>query len=151
MEILDWLEMSPLGLWVATSVWGYPIVLTLHTIGMGTLVGLALMIALRVLGVGKAIDLARVQVLWRWALMGFVVNLLSGTLLFIANASSFWQSWPLRIKLLLIITALWLSYRLVKQLTVSAQVRGVDKALALTAMICWLSALVAGRLIAYIV
>ncbi|MEO9655374.1 hypothetical protein [Marinomonas sp.] len=150
MEVLVWLEMSSIGLWVSTSVWGYPIVLTLHTLGMGTLVGLSLMIALRVLGMGNGIPLERINLFWKWALIGFVVNLVSGSTLFIGNASSFWYSWPLRIKLLLICAGLLMTHRLVNSVAKDSQRIMKHKAQAIVAMVCWLGALIAGRLIAYI-
>lgn len=175
MGFLNWAEMSPIGEWISTSLWGYPIALTLHTIGMGTLVGLALMICLRVLGLGQGMLPSRLTVYWKLALIGFVVNFLSGTALFFGSATVLWESGPFRIKIIFIAAGLIGTHCLVKSLTTSKRISiealsswlvssGClskekappdkstlrQKVLALVVMACWLTALVAGRLIAYI-
>ncbi|MBU2977770.1 hypothetical protein [Alteromonas sp. C1M14] len=146
---LYWLEESAIGDWVATSIWGYPIFLTLHTIGMGTIVGLSLMQAISVL-------LPRVYPLqmpiyrfWKVALLGLILNVISGSVLFIGSASSTWFNWPFRIKLMLILTGVLLSTSLTRD-TMQTDVTGKQRIKAAAVVVVWLSALVAGRLIAYI-
>lgn len=175
MDFLNWAEMSPIGLWVSSSLWGYPIALTLHTIGMGTLVGLALMICLRVLGLGQGMLPSRLSVYWKLALIGFVINLVSGTALFFGSATVLWESWPFRIKIVFIAAGLIGTHCLVKSLTTNRRISienvsswlvssgcmleeymplerstAKQKILALVVMVFWVTALVAGRLIAYI-
>jgi len=64
MGFLAWLEALPLSIWVheSPSVWAQPTVLTLHTMGMGVLVGASWVLDLRLLGIGGASLLA----LWIW-------------------------------------------------------------------------------------
>lgn len=175
MNFLNWAEMSPVGEWVSTSLWGYPIALTLHTIGMGTLVGLALMICLRVLGLAQGILPSRLTVYWKLALIGFVINLISGTALFFGSATVLWESWPFRIKIVFIAAGLIGTHCLVKSLTTSRcisiekvssllvssgcmskelmpleKITAKQKILAFVVIVFWITALVAGRLIAYI-
>ncbi len=170
MDFLNWAEMSPIGEWVSTSLWGYPIALTLHTIGMGTLVGLALMICFRVLGLGQGMSPRRLLVYWKLALIGFVINLASGTALFFGSATTLWESWPFRIKIIFIAAGLVGTHCLVRGLTRTKRISvgnmpeglislgrmsvgrciGKQKALALLVIVIWITALVAGRLIAYI-
>src|SRR5205823_13350933 len=71
----------------SNSIWAYPTVLTLHTFGMMVLVGAALMIDLRLLGFGLAIPLGSMSNLFRVMWGAFWLNLVTGTMLFIADAT----------------------------------------------------------------
>ena len=59
MELLIWLETSGVATWVNESLWGYPIVLTSHAIGMAIVVGMVTVIDLRILGYAKRIPLPK--------------------------------------------------------------------------------------------
>ena len=69
------------------SIWTYPTVLTLHTVGMAILVGASFVINLRILQVAGTIPLRRLQPLYRFVWIGFAVNLLSGLVLFVTEAA----------------------------------------------------------------
>ena len=51
MAFLEWLQGTWVGLLVAESLWGYPLLETIHSIGMAMLIGSLGLINLRVLGV----------------------------------------------------------------------------------------------------
>ena len=50
MAFFEWLEYTRLAVWVGESLWGYPIMISLHAIGLGTVVGILVMLDLRILG-----------------------------------------------------------------------------------------------------
>src|SRR3954464_686363 len=85
---LAWIENSELSAWVRgeSIEWTYvfPVIVTLHTIGMGFLAGGSAAIDLRILGVASNIPLKVMgqflPVLW----LAFAVNAVSGVLLLIA-------------------------------------------------------------------
>jgi hypothetical protein len=54
---LFWIQRLPVFVSIAESdsVWAYPTVLMLHTVGLGWLVGLNTVVNLRLLGVGKRV------------------------------------------------------------------------------------------------
>src|SRR5215208_5645263 len=87
--MLTSLEQSAFSTWLlgSNSIWAYPTVLTLHTFGMMVLVGAALMIDLRLLGFARAIPLQSMQRLFRVMWAAFALNAVTGTMLFIADAS----------------------------------------------------------------
>jgi len=76
----EWFLGSP-------SIWAYPTVLTLHTVGMAILVGASFVMNLRVLQVSGAMPLHRLQPLYRFVWIGFAINLLSGLVLFVTEAA----------------------------------------------------------------
>ena len=82
------------GLWIAQvmreSLWLYPTVETLHLWGIGALFGSILLVDLRLLGVGRGLEL---RPLLRFAvpvtISGFVLAAVTGLLMFIAHPSEF--------------------------------------------------------------
>lgn len=148
--LLITLEDSWLGTMVASTQWGYPIVLSLHAIGMATMVGIALMICIRVVGFAPSIPLNAMTPYWHVALIGFVINLFSGTALFLGNAVELYYNWAFRIKLLLVVIGLIITWQLVRSCTKQTNYNGDGlRPLALLALLSWIGAIVAGRLIGY--
>ena len=149
VEFLDWLENSALGMWVAQSVWGYPVVLSAHAVGMAIVVGTALMIGARVLGYANAVPPGSFRRLYYVVWGGVALNLLSGLALFSGNPSHFFQHPVFWVKLGLIMagaTAVWLLLRSLGADPVTARA----KVIAACSIAFWLGAIIAGRLIAYI-
>jgi hypothetical protein len=108
MHLLEWLENSALGMWVAASdsLWGYPTILTLHTFGMGILVGASAVVDLRLLGVGRDVPLAVLRNVSLPVWIGFTVNAATGTLLFVSAATQKGTQKLFAVKLTLILLAL---------------------------------------------
>src|ERR1700691_4008198 len=86
-----WLEGTPWGVGVRTSLWAYPFTQLIHFTGLSIWLGTNLALDLRLLGVGKrretAAQLADDLFVWNW--IGFCIVLLGGFLLFSSSASSF--------------------------------------------------------------
>jgi hypothetical protein len=49
MELLTWLEQTDFSTWLRESDWGYPVLLCVHAVGMGMVVGITWMYAARIL------------------------------------------------------------------------------------------------------
>jgi hypothetical protein len=135
------------------SIWTYPTVLTLHTVGMAMLVGASVVIALRLLNVGAAIPMTRLLPLYRIIWTGFVINLVSGLILFVTEAADRAKDPVFYIKLASIGLALWLGV-LTKRRALAARDAAVTpdggRAIAAASLGLWTVAIVAGRLMAYL-
>lgn len=92
MAFLFWLQETDLARYVKEGPWGYPIVLSCHAVGMALLAGVVLMIDFRVLGFGPAVPLQYLRRLNKLAFAGLVLNLISGLMLFVADAVSHFRS-----------------------------------------------------------
>ncbi len=114
--MLEWLEMLPISEWVATSDWGYPILLSIHTMGLAIVVGILVMLDARILGAAKSIPLGVFERLMPLAWAGFFLNLVSGVLLFMSMAPRLAVNWPFLSKLAAIILAGLVSWLLWKSL-----------------------------------
>ena len=149
---LNWIENSAIGIWMAESIWGYPLVLSSHAVGMAIVVGTVLMIDLRVLGYASVLPIKSFERLFTIAWFGVVLNVLSGLTLFCADPNHFFFHPVFWIKLGLILLgaiSVWLllgATRGDEQAATSYRA----KIVASLSLVFWLGAIVAGRLIAYV-
>ena len=151
-NFLMMLENLDLSQWVLASVWGYPILLTFHSLGLGLLVGLLLIIDLRVLGFAKPLPLSELRRLMPWVWVGFTFNALSGVVLFMADARKDFYSNSFRWKMLSIVigvlVAVYLNNKVLREDT--TETPALARVLAAASLVSWTGAIVAGRLIAYL-
>jgi len=167
MELLAWLEQTDFSTWLRESDWGYPVVLCVHAVGMGMVVGISFMYSARILGYSKAFPLTAFDRLFDLAWFGFAMNAVSGVLLFVGEPRRLFVTPAFWIKMILIAFAglsLWI---LAKALHGTAHygaddLPGKDEALAgdgvvttsakvaaIISIVFWLGAITAGRLIGY--
>src|ERR1044071_2785445 len=137
MAILDWIQNLRLSSSIAESDslwWGYAWWLFVHAVGMGLTAGLGFIICLRVLGVGGKIPLSSFRVLFRLFWFGFYINLLSGTLLFMTDATGIARVWQLYAKLACLALALLAMSRLRRFVDTTESDRTIPPAIQKTAV-----------------
>ena len=157
MGFLEWLQATWVGKLVAESLWGYPLLETIHSIGMAMMIGSLGLINLRVLGYKPELPLLDTRALLPLAWIGFTLNAISGTLLFTSDAVYFWGKYTFRIKMVLIIlggiNAALLGQRVFRAAAAGAPAPAANLAgtkwIALLSLVFWFGAVIAGRLIAY--
>ena len=153
--MLEWLESSYIARMVQESAWGYPIVLSAHAVGMAILAGIVLMINFRVLGLAPRVPLSALKSIYKVALIGLVINAISGTMLFVANPDAFVQSTPFWLKMGNLVIGITLLLVMAKRLfpspgIVEGAAPGSNiRTLAWISSIAWFGVIVMGRLIAY--
>ena len=81
--VLAWLEGTALATWTreSPSIWAYPTILTLHTVGLGIVVGASAVIDFRLLGFAPRISLPSLSPLFRMIVWAFLLNAATGVLL----------------------------------------------------------------------
>jgi hypothetical protein len=157
MDFLKALEQSSFSQWVvgSSSVFAFPTVLLFHTIGMGIVVGINAGIDLRILGLAPAMPLAPLERFFPLLWIGFWVNAATGVILLIADATTKLANPDFYVKMIFIALALInlrvLRKRVFRDPLIDKKPLTSDvKILAVTSMFCWLGAITAGRLLAYI-
>lgn len=157
MQLLAWLETSGFGTWVreSPSVFAYPTILFLHTVGLGFLVGTNLVVDLRLLGFAADAPLAPLERLFPVMWIGFWINAISGTALLIADATTKFTNPVFFIKMgcvaLSVINMILIRRKVLRSPAAkSGAVQPVGKLLAITSMLLWAAAITAGRLMAYL-
>ena len=157
METFIWLEESSLALWVGESLWAYPFLLSLHVAGLAILVGIFVMLDLRLLGAFGQLRVAALLPVIRFAWVGFLVNAVSGALLFTSQASYFITSTPFLLKISMIFAGAVLAAIIQRSLRTSRDsatgewsISGGTRVVAALSLAMWIGAIVTGRLIAYL-
>ena len=157
MRFLDAIENTGVSIWVreSGSLWSYPTIIFLHSLGLAFVVGLSAAIALRLLGCAPRLPIAPMKSLFPVIWAGFVVNALSGLALLMADASTMLRSPIFFVKMALIALAVFIMA--VMQRTVFRGVRPPgdrvstnEKILATASLVLWTGAITAGRLTAYL-
>jgi hypothetical protein len=157
MSILASIEQSGFSTWVreSNSLLAYPLVLFLHTVGMGVVAGISALIALRILGFAREVPLADVRKMYPYMWAGFVLNTITGVVLFFIDGTTKSVDPDFYIKLLFIAAAVVLMRRIDKKvfgdpLLEKRPIQMNGKVLAFASIVCWMGAITAGRLLAYV-
>jgi hypothetical protein len=165
MRFLNWLQSLAISDWITTSDFGFPIMLSLHSIGLSVVVGIQLMLALRVLGFAAQAPLAAFARYIPLAWLGFAINAISGSLMFMADARRLIVNWPFLVKMScvaaggVIAALLWRQLRIAGRelpmptTTSSTPAFAVDshaRLLAGLTIAIWVGAIAFGRMIAYV-
>jgi hypothetical protein len=167
LSLLAWVESTALSQWVVGSLFAFPVILTLHAVGMGFAAGLSAMLDLRILGAARGVPLVElrrfVPVLW----LGFWVNVASGVLLLIGYPTKALTNPVFYLKLAFVAAGLVLVTRITRHAFAPDPGRGHAgphvhakaghdentasplRRLAIASLVCWTGAIVAGRLLAY--
>jgi len=91
VSFAKWLESTPWGTLVRSSLWAYPFTQLIHFTGLSIWIGTNLALDLRLLGIGKnretAAELRDDIFVWNW--IGFCIVLMGGFLLFSSTATTF--------------------------------------------------------------
>ncbi len=158
MSMFEWLENTPLAIWVGESLWGYPLMLSLHVIGLAIVVGIFAMRDLKLLGSFDGVAHGSLIGLVKLGWIGFVINALSGAALFTSQATTFVASTPFLLKIgsifLAAICAAVIQSRSRDEAAgwdaPGVSVPGSLRVIAAASLTLWVSAIVSGRLIAYL-
>jgi hypothetical protein len=155
MAYITALHDSAFSTWIreSESVWAFPTVLTVHTLGMMLLVGCAWVVDLRLLGVARSIPIGPLRPLFRIMWAAFWINLVTGVLLFIADPERKATSLLFGFKLLLIIVNLPLLRRLERSVwgegPEPASIGRGTRRLAVASAALWAATIFTGRLLGY--
>ena len=156
-EFFDFLEQSGLGQWVrdAPTIWAFPTVLVLHTIGMGIVAGGSAMISLMILGFWPSVPIKPFARMFPWMWIAFGVNAVTGTMMLVADATNKLTSLDFYIKMALVFAGMIVLIRMRRQIFEDPQLdqvpfSGQAKVLAWASLACWFGAITAGRLLAYV-
>jgi len=136
------------------SPWFFPVIATIHLMGLALIGGAVLVVDLRLLGLGlrsqPVAGLARDAE--RWLLRGLLVMVSTGILLFMCFATKYYYLtffWVKMAALLLVIVFTWSVHRRVA-MAGDSEVRPVwRKLVALVSLLLWTTVAVGGRYIGF--
>lgn len=157
MDFLLWLEQLPFCIWVreSSSIWAFPMFLFMHALGMSMIAGVSAVVDLGILGFWPRIPIKPLERLYPLMWTGFWINAVTGTVLMIADASTKLTNPVFYIKMVFVFAGVALLVVMRKRVFEGSEldrapVTGRAKFLAWASLICWLGAITAGRLLAYL-
>ena len=157
MALLSWMESTAYSEWIVAGLVGWPLMLSMHAVGLAIVVGIVLVLNLRMLGLFRPIPYVAISDLMTYAWIGIALNIFSGFSLFMAQATFYITNFPFLTKISFIILGIANVHYTQKVLRREAAVWDTSDAvpqisivLAGTSLIFWVLAVVGGRLIAYL-
>jgi hypothetical protein len=159
--ISDFLITLPIGDFVATHDWVWPVCETLHFFGMCVLLGTVGVVDLRVLGIAKGIPIKLLDKFIPLGVIAFLVNMITGFIFIAGNPvggpMEYLTNLSLQLKMLLVLIAginLLVFYvtgihRSLEAVPADGNAPGGAKAVAAVSLFAWIMVIVMGRFIMY--
>ena len=157
LRFCQWLASTRGSIALHESLWGYPAIATVHMMALPLFVGMIAILDLRLLGVRMPdVPVSEIaQRLLPWVAGGFVVLILSGSLLFYADPIRYYPNIFLRLKLALLVASGVNAWGFHRSGYLTAAERGLNpasrgaKAAGLLSLLLLAAIILAERLIAY--
>jgi hypothetical protein len=157
MDFAQWLENTGFSMWVRESptIFAFPTVLLLHTVGMALCVAVSAGINFRILGFAPSLKLSPLARLFPILWLGFWMNAITGTVLVMQDASNKLFNIDFYVKMLFIALAVVALRAIRKRVFLNPQIDkapldGNVKVLAGLSLFFWVGAITCGRLLAYV-
>lgn len=137
--------------------WAFPTCETLHFMGLTLLIGALLVVDMRALGMFRAIPFKQAHKLIWVAILGFSVNLITGTLFVFADPDRYFANVGFRFKMVFVVLAglnaiafeLFV-YRRVRAGDASAEDGVAAKVTSALSLVFWFTVLILGRFMPYV-
>ena len=136
MVLLQWLEGTRFSDWVLTSMIGFPLMLSLHAVGMAISVGLLIALNLRLLGLFRVISWSFMLRVLGLVWLGLCVNFLSGVALFLPRGAEYVRDPAFITKILLICIGVSITCYLRKMLACQSESWNVNRGAPLQIRFC---------------
>ena len=152
-----WVESTRISKALFDVTWLWPLCESLHFVGLCMLIGGAGLLDLRLLGLFRGVALRDVKALMPWAIGGFAVNAITGTLFLIMQphlylTSGIWW-WKFSFIALAGLNAAFFETRLAKPalaLDPHADLPRGLKVVGAFSLFCWFAVLYCGRMLPYL-
>jgi hypothetical protein len=159
LEICRWLQNTDLGQQIHESLYLFPLIETLHVLGLALSVGVLFWMDLRLIGVGplRSHSMARISAaLLPAGIIGFVLMFLTGGILFWTQALDAYNSIYFRLKFALLILAGLNAvfyhltiYRSMEEWDTAAPPPARARIAGYASIVLWTGVIIAGRTMAY--
>ena len=156
-NLLLWLEETPPSVWVREypSLFGFPFILFLHTLGLAMLAGISIAIDLWLLRATTFARTVRVTGLVRVMWLGFGINTASGVALLLAYPAKALTNPVFYAKLVLVVGGMYAVACINREAfprgdaVAGAPINVVTKRWAAGSLVIWAGTIATGRLLAY--
>jgi hypothetical protein len=154
LSFFTWCENTWLGDAIRDSRWLFPVIESLHLLGLAVIGGAVLVVNLRLLGLGirrqPAAQLWRDA--WPWLVGSLTVMLVSGMLLFTSEATKLYYHQAFWVKMISLLLATLFTFTVLRKVALAApgDIRPLwSRAAALISILLWSAVGVCGRWIGF--
>jgi hypothetical protein len=155
--LASWLEATWLGEQMRNIFWLFPMMETVHFIGLAIMFGALLVIDVRVIGFGRFINMNAALKFIPVAIGAFMVNLLSGIAFLCANPFRYFPNiafqWKMGLIVIAGLNALWFwfgEHKILEQLADGEDAEFRAKVIAFISIAIWVGVIIFGRMIPYV-
>ena len=116
-SIIHFLKTTPVADLMNRTRWAWPISESIHFVGLALLIGIVAPLDVRLLGFMKGVSIEALHRLVPWAVLGFVLNLVTGLMFFIGTPEQYIGniSWWLKVLFLVIAGLNMLAFELTQR------------------------------------
>jgi hypothetical protein len=156
VDILQrWTESNAFFTWLreSPSVWAYPFVFFVHTLGLVFTAGASVIIDARLLGAARRLPIAPLARFYGAIWIGLACTVLSGAVMLGSDLETRIKNPFFPVKMLFVVVAIVLTALLRSRISsvdsAESTVSPPTRALAAVSLLCWLGAIASGKFAAY--
>jgi len=148
--IQQWTETNAFFIWLreSPSIWAYPTVFFLHTIGLVFTAGASLVIDARVLGAAPELQVAPLARFFRPIWIALWLTVISGIVMLLSDFQARLGNRLFPMKMAFVVAAIVLMAVMRRRIE-REELSPSTRALAAASLACWLGAITAGRFMAF--
>jgi hypothetical protein len=152
LPFFEWLTTSPWANFMNGPEWAFPIVESLHFMGLALSIGTIAIVDLRLLGLGMRRQTASELAadLDRWTRLGFAVMLITGPLMFSADAVAYHYNPAFQFKMTCLLVALLFHFTIHRKVTRSGVSPIAARLAGGLSLALWTAVVGGGRMIAFV-
>lgn len=134
-----------------TTEWAFPAAEIFHILGFALLIGTIMLVDLRLLGLGmkKETSASLVQSTGPWTLLGLMVVLISGPLIFSSDPGLYVYNQVFRIKITMLVIAILYNWTLHRRVALKPDPGSFGVVVGAVSMLMWASLIFDGIFIAF--
>jgi hypothetical protein len=154
LEFCQWLQFSPPLIAMRGSPWLFPVIATIHLMGLAVIGGAVLLVDLRLLGLGLRRQPVRelAQDAERWLFRGLVVMVSTGILLFMCFATKYYYLTFFWVKMAALFLVIVFTVSVRRRVAMADETRMNpvwSRAVALVSLSLWTTVALGGRYIGF--
>lgn len=155
ISFFQWCENSLIGAGIRHSIWQFPVIETIHLMGLTILFGSLMIVDLRLLGIvlrrHSVAVVASDFMIWFWTAL--LISVCTGVAMFLSEATRMSYNSAFFVKIVLIVLAVTFHLTVHRKAVSSSATNSVlmGRFTACLSLLCWLSVALAGRAIAFVV
>lgn len=156
-SLVAYIHTTALSQWMLETRWAWAISEALHFMGLSLLIGIIGPLDLRLMGFMKRVSISALRSLVPWAVLGFVINLVTGLLFFIGTPEQYIgnTAWWFKVLFLIVAGVNMLVFETIHRFRTLAMEPGenapaVFKTIGAVSLVSWFMVMYWGRMLPFL-